>query len=84
MEGSELCGSEPEVPVEVRGYFGWFGGGLAAICATAVVPDVDFFDLADGAIADEFDGSSEGVTGGSLVSHGGCDAELTGKEAEGA
>lgn len=65
-------GAEPEVPVEAG--FGGFGGEVAP-AAGAADADVNFLDLAEGAIADQLAGSTE-FAGGALHGAGLEDATV--------
>lgn len=79
--GAFRCGAEPEVPVECF-WDGWRPSW--AFCSLwppavgAIGPDMEFFDLADGAGADDFDGAARAFHGMALLAHLGNNAGFFG------
>lgn len=76
-EGGWVADAEPFVPVEGAwgGVCGWFEGGVFGPPAEGFVfPEDDFFDFADGAVAEEFDHHAAFDAAAALVAHLGDDA----------
>ena len=74
--------AQPQVPVQARGT-GCSPWAAPAVGPAAAVPDVDFLDLAQRAVADQFQRPAERAAVGALVAHRRGDLVLAGQLAQG-